>query len=153
VRESNEEARIRGSRSSNTGRLGRGDGSGGAGRTLSSGWLAVGLWNITLEGIIWVLVLLARAVDCDLNSNLAAFDLLAVHIGAGLLLHLLGCKSDKAKTTALARLVACLELADHELWNWAKGDLGRGWVVVCKQLKKLLLAEVVWEVGDHDLGL
>jgi len=153
VRESKGEAKIHGSRSSNACRLGGGNGSGGVGRTLSSGWLAIGLWDVTLKCIVWVLVLLAGAVDCDLNSNLAAFDLLAVHIGAGLLLQFLGSKGDETKATALARLVTGLELADHKLWNWAKGDLGGRWLVVCEQLEKLLLAKVVWKVGDHDLGL
>jgi hypothetical protein len=142
-----------------------------AARALSSAGLGVSLSG-TLNGSAGVLVLLARAVDSDLDSNLAALDLLAVHIGTGLLLHLLGGKSNKTEATALAGLVASLELADHELGDRTKSDLGRGRLVLSEDLKKLkkyvsktlgnssmlcsaylLLAKVVRKVGNHDLGL
>lgn len=107
-----------------------------AGRALSGARLGVGLGG-TLDGSAGVLVLLARAVNSNLDSDLAAFNLLAVHIGTGLLLHLLSGKSNKTEAAALARLVASLELADHELGNGTKSNLGGGRLVLSENLEKL----------------
>lgn len=107
-----------------------------AARALSGAGLGVSLGS-TLDGSAGVLVLLARAVNGNLDGDLAALDLLAVHIGTGLLLHLLSGKSNKTEATALARLVASLELADHELGDRTKSDLGRGRLVLSEDLKKL----------------
>jgi hypothetical protein len=100
-----------------------GHGSGSAGRSLGGGRLAVGL-GLALGGSVRVFVLLAGAVDGNLDGNLATLDLLAVHVGASLLLKLLGFESDETKATALAGLVASLELADHEARDGAESDLG-----------------------------
>ena len=111
-------------------------GSVDVGRTLGGGWLSIGLGG-TLNWSTWVLVLLAWAVDRDLNGDLATLDLLAVHVVACLLLQLLTSERNEAEATTLARLVACLELADHELGDRSKGNLGGGWVVVGEDLEKL----------------
>jgi hypothetical protein len=84
-----------------------------------------------------VVILLAGGVNRDLNGDLTALDLLAVHLGASLLLKLLGTKGDETETTALAGLTASLELLDHETGNGAEGDLGLGGGVVLEDLKKL----------------
>ena len=91
----------------------------------------------TLGGRVGVLVLLARAVNGNLDSDLTALDLLAVHIGTGLLLHLLGGKSNKTEAAALARLVAGLELTDHELGNRTESNLGGGRLVLGEDLEEL----------------
>lgn len=119
-----------------------------------------------------VLVLLSWAVDGDLDGNLATLNLLAVHVGARLLLELLARERHEAETAALAWLVAGLKLADHELGDGTKGDLGGGGRVVGEDLEELsrkmsvkvciqhriqdayaLLTEIVWQIGDHDLRL
>lgn len=100
-----------------------GHGSGSAGRSLGGGRLAVGL-GLALDRSVGVFVLLAGAVDGDLNGNLATLNLLAVHVGASLLLKLFGFESDETKATALAGLVASLELANHETRDGAESDLG-----------------------------
>jgi hypothetical protein len=152
-------------------RLGGGGRGLEAGRALSGAGLGVSLGG-TLDRSAGVLVLLARAVNSNLDSDLAALDLLAVHIGTGLLLHLLGGKSNKTEAAALAGFVASLELADHELRDRTKSDLGRGRLILSEDLEKLdtrvskgpggrssfwcsylLLAKVVRKVSDHDLGL
>ena len=133
--------------------LSRRDGCSCAARGCGSGWVAISVWCAVLERRVGVLVLLAGGVDCDLNSNLTACDLLAVHVGASLLLQLLASKGDEAIATALAGLVACLELADHELWDGTESNLGGRGLVIRKELEKLLLTQVEGEVGDHDLGL
>lgn len=103
--------------------------------SLGGGWSLSGGTILSWSG--WVLVLLAGAVDRDLNSNLATLNLLAVHVGAGLLLKLLTRERHEAETTTLARLVAGLELADHELGDWAEGNLGGGGRVVGEDLEEL----------------
>lgn len=142
-----------------------------AGRALGGARLGVGLGS-TLDGRVRVLVLLAGAVDGDLDGDLAALDLLAVHSGAGLLLDLLSGEGDEAEATTLAGLVASLELADHELGDGTESNLGRSRVVLSEDLEELggtvskgsmcvggceyaylLLTKIVGEVGNHDLGL
>jgi hypothetical protein len=105
-------------------------------RALSGAGLGVSLGG-TLNGSAGVLILLAGAVNGNLDGDLAALDLLAVHIGTGLLLHLLSGKGNKTEAAALAGLVTSLELADHELGNRTKSDLGRGRLVLSEDLKKL----------------
>lgn len=99
-----------------------GDGSGGVGRSFGSGGLAVSL-GLTLDGSVGVFVLLSRAVNGDLDGDLTALDLLAVHVGASLLLELLRFESDETEATALAGLVASLELANHETRDGTESDL------------------------------
>jgi hypothetical protein len=84
-----------------------------------------------------VVILLAGGVDSDLDGDLTALNLLAVHLVASLLLELLGAESDETEATALAGLVAGLELLDHEAGDGAEGDLGGGGGVVLEDLKKL----------------
>lgn len=98
-------------------------------------------------------VLLARAVDGNLDGNLTAFDFLAVHFLDGLVLQLLGAESDETETTALTGFVTGLELLDHEARNRTQGDLGRDGVVGGKDLLELLLTQVIGQVGHHDLSL
>jgi hypothetical protein len=107
-----------------------------AGRALSGAGLGVSLGS-TLNGSAGVLVLLARAVNSDLDGDLTALDLLAVHIGTGLLLHLLSGKSNKTEAAALAGLVTSLELADHKLGDGTKSDLGGSRLVLSEDLKEL----------------
>lgn len=114
-----------------------GDSSGSVGRAFGGGWVTVGLWGALLKRSAWVLVLLAWAVDGNLDGDLTTLNLLAVHLFASLLLQFLGGEGDESEATALARLVAGLELANHEARDWAKGDLGGGWVVLGEDLKKL----------------
>lgn len=107
-----------------------------AARALGGARLGVSLGG-TLGGRVGVLVLLARAVNSNLDGDLAALDLLAVHIGTGLLLHLLSGKSNKTEAAALARLVAGLELADHELGDGTESNLGGGRLVLGEDLEEL----------------
>lgn len=83
------------------------------------------------------LVLLAWAINRDLNGDLATLDFLAVHVGTCLLLQLLARERDEAEATALARLVASLQLANHELGNGTESDLGGGGRVVGEDLEQL----------------
>jgi hypothetical protein len=117
-----------------------------------------------------VVILLAGRVDRDLNGNLTALDLLAVHLVASLLLELLRAEGDESEATALAGLTASLQLLDHEAGDGAEGDLGLSGGVVLEDFKELeesvsddsadcvyvtypILLQVVRQVGDHDLGL
>jgi hypothetical protein len=109
--------------------------------------------RLALNRRLGLLVLLARAVNRDLNGDLTSLDLLAVHLVASLLLQLLTRESDEAEPTTLAGLVARLQLADHVLRDGTEGDLGGGGRVLGEDLDELLLAQVVRQVGDHDLGL
>ena len=113
----------------------------GGSRSLDAGRALGGARGISLGGAIGgrvgVLVLLARAVNSNLDSDLAALDLLAVHIGTGLLLHLLGGEGNKTEATALARLVAGLELTDHKLGDRTESDLGGGRLVLSEDLEEL----------------
>jgi hypothetical protein len=52
-------------------------------------------------------------------------------------LHLFTRESDEAEAATLARLVAGLEFADHELGNRAECDLGGGRGVVGEDLEQL----------------
>lgn len=99
------------------------------------------------------IVLLAGAVDGDLDGDFTAFNFLAVHLLNGLVLLLLGAESDETESTALAGFVTGLELLDHEARNRTQGDLGRDGLVGGKDLLELLLAQVIGQVGHHDLGL
>ncbi len=100
-----------------------------------------------------ILVLLPRAINSNLDRNLPALNLLPIHLLASLLLQLLTSERDEAEPAAFARLVARLQLADHELGDRAESDFRLRGAVVGKELEELLLAEVVGQVGDHDLGL
>lgn len=100
-----------------------------------------------------IVVLLAGAVDGNLDSDLTALNLLAVHLAASLLLEFFGSESNEAEATTLARLVAGLKLLDHEARDGAEGNLRAARRVVLEDFHKAVLTEVVGEVGDHDLGL
>lgn len=56
---------------------------------------------------------------------------------AYLLLQLFARESNEAEATALTRLIAGLKLADHELGDGAKSDLGAGGRIVGEDLEKL----------------
>lgn len=86
-----------------------------------------------VEGVI----LLAGAVDGDLDSDLTTLNLLGVHLLDGLLLLLLGAEGDETEATALTALVASLELLDHETRNGTQGDLGRDGLVGVEELFEL----------------
>jgi len=77
-------------------------------------------------------ILLAWAVDGHLDSDLATFNLLAIHLADRLLLHGLVGKGDETEAAALARFISSLELLDHETGNGAQGDLGGSWLVFGK---------------------
>jgi hypothetical protein len=113
----------------------------GGSRGLDAGRALGGAGSVGLGGTIGervgVLVLLARAVNSDLDGDLATLDLLAVHIGTGLLLHLLSGKSNKTEAAALAGLVTSLELADHEFGDGTESDLGGGRLVLSEDLEEL----------------
>jgi len=117
-------------------------------------------------------VLLAGTIDSDLDCDLTAVDLLAVHLTYGLLLQLLRSKRDKAEAATFARLVTSLKLLHHIAGDGTESDLGGGGAIGseelleldvcvskvlekgrCKIISHLFLAKVVWEVGDHDLVL
>jgi hypothetical protein len=82
-------------------------------------------------------ILLARAVNGDLDGNFAAFNLLAIHVLDSLLLKGLGAQSDESKATALAGFVAGLELLDHEARNGAQGNLSRNRLVFLEKFLEL----------------
>jgi hypothetical protein len=109
--------------------------SGGSGR-LGSLLSGVGVGGITLSSLD-VIVLLSRRVDRDLNGNLTAFNLFAIHLVTRLLLELLRTERDETKTAALAGLTTSLQLLDHETGDGAEGDLGLGRRVVLEDLKEL----------------
>ncbi len=114
------------------------------GRSFSRGWVAVDI-SLTLQQGIWILVFLARAVNRDLNSDLAALDLLAIHLGARFLLHLFTREGDETEAAAFAWLVTGLELADHELGDRTESDFGGGWRVIGEDFEELLY---VSDCGD-----
>jgi hypothetical protein len=121
--------------------LSGGGGGGGLSRGLNGllrglvGGSSLGEGSVTTLG--GGIVLLAGGVDRDLNGDLTALDLLAVHLGASLLLELLRAKGDETEATALAGLTASLELLDHEARNGAEGDLGLSGRVVLEDLEEL----------------
>ena len=122
-------------------------------------------------GSLRVDVLFARAIDGNLDSDLTAVDLLAIHLTNCLLLELLRSKGYETEATSLAGLVAGLELLYHVASDGTKSDLGGCRVVSSEEflelvgcqsslyemsracLAYLLLTEVIGEVGDHDLVL
>ena len=122
-------------------------------------------------GSLRVDVLFARAIDGNLDSDLTAVDLLAIHLTNCLLLELLRSKGYETEATSLAGLVAGLEFLYHVASDGTKSDLGGGRVVSSEEflelvgcqsclyemsracLAYLLLTEVIGEVGDHDLVL
>ena len=83
-----------------------------------------------LIGLVW-------AVNGDLDSDLTTLNLLSVHLVDSLLLLLLRGEGDETEATSLTGLVAGLELLDHETRDWAKGDLGRRWLVSSKEFLEL----------------
>lgn len=105
------------------------------GRAFGSGWLSV--VRTTLDWSVRVLILFAWAINRDLNGDLATLDLFAVHVSAGLLLHLFTSEGNEAEAATLAWFVAGLKLADHELLDWAERDLGGGRGVVSEDFEKL----------------
>ena len=119
----------RGGRRGLSGLLGGLGGSGGSLGGGGSGALSGGLGG----GII----LLAGGVNRDLNGDLTALNLLAVHLSASLLLELLGAEGNETEATALARLTASLELLNHEAGDGAEGDLGLGGGVILEDLEEL----------------
>lgn len=129
--------------------------SGGGGSSRSLGGLLGRLGGGSLSGgglalgAIDVVILLAGGVDRDLNGDLTALDLLAVHLGASLLLELLRSEGDEAEATALAGLTTSLELLDHETRNGAEGDLGLGRGVVLEDLKKLRVVSMCFLLLCH----
>lgn len=96
---------------------------------------SVGLLVLISGGVD--VVLLAGAVDGDLDSNGATVNILAVHLADGLGLEFLRGEVDESETTGLAALVAGLELLDHEAGNGTKSDLGGDGGVVGKDLLEL----------------
>jgi len=70
------------------------------------------------------IVLLAGAVNSNLDGNGAAINFLAVHLVDSLGLELLGGQVDETEAASLAALVAGLELFDHKARDWAQGNLG-----------------------------
>jgi hypothetical protein len=112
--------------------------------------LLLGIGSITL---ILLLVGLIGAVDSNLDGNLTTLNLLSVHLSNSLLLELLGSKSDKSEATTLAGLTTSLKLLDHESRDGTKSDLGRRGLISLEKLNKLILSQVVRQVGNHNLGL
>src|SRR3954454_19987159 len=95
-------------------------------------WLGALCSNNLLSGTIlrvnlafFSTILLAWAVNGNLDGDLTPFNLLVVHLGDCLLLELLRTESDEAKTPALARFVTSQEFLDHETGDGTEGDLGR----------------------------
>lgn len=114
-------------------------------------------------------ILLSWAVNGDLDGDLATLDQFAVHLLDCLLLQLLGAQGDEAEATTLARLATSLKLLDHEAGDGTKSNLGRAGFVGGKEflelflllagsnemntcVSHLLFAEVVGQVGNHNLG-
>lgn len=102
-----------------------------------SGLSSLGAVSGSGLGGLDLLIGLVRAVDGDLDSNLAAVNVLSVHLSNSLLLQLLRSQRDEAEATALAGLATSLELLDHKAWNRAKSDLGRQRLVGSEKLLKL----------------
>lgn len=99
-------------------------------------------WSST--GGLRVNVFLAWAIDGNLDSNLTTLDFFAVHFGHGFLLELFRGKGHEPEATALSRLIAGLELGNHETRDGTESDLcGRGFVG-CEELLEL-------QVGKSDL--
>jgi hypothetical protein len=97
------------------------------------------------SGLLVVIILLAGGVDGDLDGDLAALDLLTVHLGTSLLLKLLGAQGDETEATALARLAASLELLDHEAGNGAESDLGGARGVVLEDVEELCYVSISFD--------
>ena len=108
-------------------------GLGGSSSVLLSG--SVGLLVLISGGVD--VVLLAGAVDGDLDSNGATVNVLAVHLADGLGLEFLRGEVDETETAGLAALVTGLELLDHEAGNGTKSDLGGDGGVVGEDLLEL----------------
>jgi hypothetical protein len=99
------------------------------------------------------LIGLVRAVNSNLDGDLTALNLLSVHLVNSLLLEFLGSQSNKAKATALASLATSLKLLDHESGDGSESNLGGRRLISLEKLNKLILSQVVRQVGNHDLGL
>lgn len=82
--------------------------------------------------------LLSWTIDGHLDGDFATLNIFAVHLRHGFLLLFLRCKRYKSETTTLSRLVACLELLDHEAGNGSKGDFGRGWFICREEFLELV---------------
>lgn len=138
--------RVVGRASSSRSNLSGGNGGGLGGLLGLRGGGSVGGGSLALA--VNVVVLLAGRVNRDLNGDLAALDLLAVHLGASLLLELLRAECDETEATALAGLATSLELLDHEAGDGAEGDLGLGGGVVLEDFKKLDMVSVLHDTDE-----
>lgn len=96
----------------------------------------IGAVGLALGGVD-IIVSLVGAINSDLDCDLTALDLFAIHLRDGLLLELLRGQSDEAEATTLASLATSLELLDHEAGDGAKGDLGGDGLVGIKEFLKL----------------
>lgn len=108
---------------------------GGGGRIIGLDHTILG--ERSSAGGLGVDVFLAGAVDSDLDSNLAAFDHLAVHLTDSLLLQLLRSERDKSEATTFASLTPGKELLDHVAGDRTESDLGGGRIVCGEQFLKL----------------
>jgi hypothetical protein len=129
-----------------------GGGSSRVGRLGSILLLSAGSGALALGGI-GLLVGLVGAVDGHLDGDLTSLNLLSVHLVDSLLLQLLGSQGNESETSALAGLTAGLKLLNHESGDGSESNLGRRGLVDLEELQKLLLGQVVGQVGNHDLGL
>lgn len=100
--------------------------------------LSRGLGRLVVLGGGVDVVLLARAVNGDLDGDGATVDLLAVHLVDGLGLELLRGHGHESKATGLAALVAGLELLDHETGNGTESHLGRNGGVLGEDFLELM---------------
>lgn len=124
----------------------RGLGSSRRGSALGGGGGGGGL--LALMGS-YVVVLLSGGVDGDLDGDLTALDLFAVHLSASLLLKLFRSEGNESEATALASLTTSLELLDHESGDGAKGDLGGGGLVVLEDLEELECVKKTTSIPDR----
>ena len=90
-------------------------------------------------GILGVLgaILLAWAIDGDLDCDFSTLDLLAIHLGDSLLLQLLRLEGDETEASTFSWLISGLELLDHESWNRSEGNLGRDRLVLVEEFLEL----------------
>lgn len=141
------------------------------------GILLGGCRGLLISRGVDVLILLSGAVDSDLDSDDAAINVLAVHLGNSLVLEFLRGKVDETETASLATLVTGLQLLDHETGDRTQSNLGGDGLVSGKDFLQLwenkqaksvygglgliwgergtdlVLGQVVGKVSNHDLGL
>ena len=121
------------------------------GGTFGNGWLAVDIRCAFKQGAR-VFVLLAGAINRDLDGDLTTLNLFAVHLGARLLLQLFTREGAEAAATTLARLIASLELANHEFGDRAKSDFGSGRRVIGEDLEELEQGQLPIATNNHDVS-